>query len=66
LIEAGRRLWYQVYLRRYCQLRSVTPKQVDTWLLPVAAARLAEGIPEEVERLSKLVSQLANSQTLTT
>jgi uncharacterized protein (TIGR02172 family) len=66
LIEAGRRLWYQVYLHRYGQLRSVRPQQVDAWLLPVAAARLAEGIPEEVELLSKLVLQLANSQTRTT
>jgi aminoglycoside phosphotransferase (APT) family kinase protein len=62
LIELGRRLWHQVYLRRYCQLRSVTPRQIDAWLLPVAAARLSDGIPEEAETLSKLISRLATPQ----
>jgi aminoglycoside phosphotransferase (APT) family kinase protein len=61
LIEAGRRLWYQVYLRRYCQLQAVTPQQIDAWLLPVAAARLNDGIPEEAEMLSRLVAQLAQA-----
>jgi aminoglycoside phosphotransferase (APT) family kinase protein len=60
-IEAGRRLWYQVYLRYYCQLRAVTPQQIDTWLLPVAAARLSDGISEEVETLSRLIAQLAQA-----
>jgi len=57
LIEAGRRLWYQLYLRRYCQLRSVSPKQVEAWLLPVAAARLSEGIPEEEALLLRLIQR---------
>jgi aminoglycoside phosphotransferase (APT) family kinase protein len=61
LIEAGRRLWYQVYLRSYCQLQAVTPQQIDAWLLPVAAARLSDGIPEEAETLSRLVAQLAQA-----
>jgi aminoglycoside phosphotransferase (APT) family kinase protein len=57
LIEAGRMLWYQLYLRRYCQLRSVSPKQVEAWLLPVAAARLSEGIPEEEAPLLRLIQR---------
>jgi aminoglycoside phosphotransferase (APT) family kinase protein len=61
LIEAGRRLWYQVYVRHYCQLQAVTPQQIDAWLLPVAAARLSDGIPEEAETLSRLVAQLAQA-----
>ena len=55
VIEAGRMLWYQLYLRRYCQLQSVLPKQVEAWLLPVAAARMSEGIPEEEEQLLRLI-----------
>jgi uncharacterized protein (TIGR02172 family) len=61
LIEAGRRLWYQWYLHRYCQLRSVSPTQVEAWLLPVAAARLSEGIPEEERPLLRLVQGLSSS-----
>jgi aminoglycoside phosphotransferase (APT) family kinase protein len=59
IIEAGRMLWYQLYLRRYCQLTSVSPKQVEAWLLPVAAARLSEGIPEEEEQLMRLIERTA-------
>jgi aminoglycoside phosphotransferase (APT) family kinase protein len=47
LIEAGRRLWFQLYLRRYCQLTSVSPKPVEAWLLPVAAARLSEVLKKQ-------------------
>jgi aminoglycoside phosphotransferase (APT) family kinase protein len=57
LIEAGRMLWYQLYLRRYCQLRSVAPKQVEAWLLPVAAARLSDGISEEEAPLLRLIQR---------
>jgi uncharacterized protein (TIGR02172 family) len=57
LIEAGRMLWYQLYLRRYCQLRSIASKHVGAWLLPVAAARLSEGIPEEEEPLLRLIKR---------
>jgi aminoglycoside phosphotransferase (APT) family kinase protein len=59
IIEAGRMLWYQLYLRRYCQLTSVSPKQVEAWLLPVAAARLSEGIPLVEEQLLGLSERTA-------
>jgi aminoglycoside phosphotransferase (APT) family kinase protein len=59
LIESGRALWFRLYLRRYCQLRSVSPEQVRAWLLPVAAARLSEGIPEEEGQLLRLIKQIA-------
>jgi len=61
IIQVGRMVWYQLYLRRYCRLQSVSPKQVEAWLLPVAAARLSEGIPEEEERLLRLIRQLLRS-----
>ncbi len=56
LIEAGRALWYQLYLRRYCQLRSISPEEVKAWMLPIAAARLSEGIAEEEQQLMSLVT----------
>jgi aminoglycoside phosphotransferase (APT) family kinase protein len=59
LIEAGRALWYRLYLRRYCQLRSISPEEVKVWLLPVFAARLSEGIAEEEERLLGLIKQVS-------
>jgi len=59
LIESGRALWFWLYLRRYCQLRSVSPGQVEAWLLPMAAARLSEGIPEEEGRLLRLIKRIA-------
>ncbi len=61
LIETGRALWYQLYLRRYCQLRSVSPQQVKAWLLPIAAARLSEGIPEEEARLLALIERVVHT-----
>jgi aminoglycoside phosphotransferase (APT) family kinase protein len=61
LIEAGRALWYRLYLRRYCQLRSVSPGQVKAWLLPVAAARLSEGIAEEEQLLLGLIKRITMS-----
>lgn len=59
LIEMGRAVWHALYLRRYCQLRAVSPEQVRAWRFPVIAARLSEGIPEEesalLEALEKMI-----------
>jgi len=38
-----------VYLRRYRQLRPFQQRELVAWRVPVAAARLAEAIPEETE-----------------
>lgn len=58
LIELGRALWYRLYLHRYCQLRSISPEEVKGWMLPVAAARLSEGIAEEEQQLVSLVTAM--------
>ena len=55
LIQAGRRLWYALYLRHYSRLRSLLPREVEAWMLPIAAARLSEGIAEEKGQLLALV-----------
>lgn len=52
-------LLLKLYLRRYRQLRAVTPGQLAGWALPVAAARLCEGITVEEPHLLALVARLA-------
>ncbi len=43
-IAEMRHLFYQAYLERYTQIRSVSRKAVARWELPIAAARLSEDI----------------------
>lgn len=43
----GRRLLIWLYLRSYRRVRSLDMRAVERWQVPVAAARLAEGIQEE-------------------
>ena len=52
-ITEMRYLFYEAYLERYTQICSVSRKAVAHWELPVAAARLSEGIgnDEKVELL---------------
>jgi hypothetical protein len=42
---------HRVYRRRYCRIAGVDSRSVRRWLLPVAAARLQEGIADERRRL---------------
>jgi len=51
----GSRL-YSVYLRKYLELRPVSRRQISAWLPVMAAARLAEPIPEERQRLLTLIN----------
>jgi aminoglycoside phosphotransferase (APT) family kinase protein len=55
LIQSFRRIFRALYLRRYFQLWPFAQAQMKAWLLPVAAARLNEGIPGEEEQLVRLV-----------
>ncbi len=48
----------EVHLRRYCELRSVTQREVEAWIPVVAAARLSENIPEAREWLLSIAAQL--------
>jgi aminoglycoside phosphotransferase (APT) family kinase protein len=57
LINSGRALFRSIYLKRYLRLRPGSPQQIAAWQLPVAAARLAENIPEEEPRLLALVEE---------
>ena len=51
LALAGRSLLVALYLRSYRHVRPLDMRAVKRWEIPVAAARLSEGIEEEVPRL---------------
>jgi aminoglycoside phosphotransferase (APT) family kinase protein len=55
LLESLRALFHAAYLRRYFQLHSGSRTELAGWQLPVAAARLSAGIPDETEQLLKMV-----------
>jgi aminoglycoside phosphotransferase (APT) family kinase protein len=55
--------FYSVYLRKYLKLRPVPHRQISAWLPVMAAARLAEPIPEERQRLLTLIETGLRRQT---
>lgn len=58
LINLGRRKLKSVYLSQYLKASGLSYASIDEWVLPVAAARLAEGIPEaEKEQLAAIVRE---------
>jgi aminoglycoside phosphotransferase (APT) family kinase protein len=53
-------LFTTTYLRRYCRLTGARASAVAAWQLPVAAGRLSENVPSDVEAaLLRLVQRLA-------
>lgn len=58
LLSILRLFFHRAYLREYRRLSNFSADQVEAWMLPVAAARLAEGIPKyEQNMLLRLVQQ---------
>ena len=55
--------FYSIYLRRYLELRPLSGQQISAWLPVMAAARLAEPIPEERQRLLALIEAGIQHQT---
>jgi len=51
------------YLKSYTKTRPASLEEIDLWRLPVAAARLSEGIKEEENRLLSIIETLAQNQT---
>lgn len=50
-----------VYFQQYREFQSLSQEQLDTWKLPVAAARLSEGLrPIEKDRLMSIVASLVD------
>lgn len=58
LLEWAIRFVYRVYLREVQRLVGFSKGDFKVWLLPVAAARLAEGVPGEKERIMRLIQSL--------
>src|SRR3972149_468783 len=54
LTLVGRSLLVALYLRSYRRVRPIDMSAVKRWEIPIAAARLREGIEEEVPRLLAL------------
>jgi len=59
LALVGRNLLLSQYLRSYRRLRPLDMDAVKRWEIPIAAARLAEGIEEEVSRLLAFLERAA-------
>ena len=50
--------FYAVYRRAYEERLPLAAAEIETWLPVLAAARLAEGVPEEEERLLRIVESM--------
>jgi Ser/Thr protein kinase RdoA (MazF antagonist) len=57
LALSGRNLLIQLYLRSYRRSRPLDMEAVGRWEVPVVAARLSEGIVEEVPALLRLLEK---------
>lgn len=56
LTRLARGSFYRTYIARYLELNpSVRQEQINTWMIPAAAARLDEQIPEERDALLSLI-----------
>lgn len=57
LISALRQAFLRAYLQAYWRLGGGSPQEMEAWILPVAAARLAERVPGEQALLLAMVEQ---------
>jgi len=57
LTNAFRKIFYRSYIHQYLKATDITLQNVDKWLLPVAAARLAEGIKSETPYLNGIIAK---------
>lgn len=57
-ISTMRSLFTNIYLKSYTRNRSIDLAEIELWRLPIAAARLSEGIKEEESRLLSIVEVL--------
>ena len=61
-IPVGRALFYRSYASRYRQMRHLSAKDVEQWMLPIVVARLGYEIASERGQLIELINQLACSR----
>jgi len=62
IAQFGRNLFHRQYLKRYFQLSPNHFEQLAQWQLPIAAARMYDGIEEEQNQLREIVSKLLGDQ----
>jgi hypothetical protein len=56
IVDLWRGIFYRTYITRYLELHpGVTQDEITTWMIPVAAGRLKEGIAGETESLIKFI-----------
>jgi aminoglycoside phosphotransferase (APT) family kinase protein len=62
IINKWRKIFYRTYVQRYLELHpGVSKEYIETWMIPVAAGRLAEAIPEEREPILRFIQSHSNS-----
>ena len=57
MINVFRKIFCEKYITHYCKITDVKYEDVEKWLLPVAAARMAEGIESEVPYLNSIITR---------
>ena len=57
LTNTFRKIFYRSYIHQYLKVTGTTQQNVNKWLLPVAAARLAEGIESEIPYLNGIIAK---------
>jgi uncharacterized protein (TIGR02172 family) len=61
LLASGRAIVYRAYRHRYLRRRPAPEEELAAWRLPIAVARLAEGIPGERSPLLRLIDRLVRA-----
>jgi len=62
VLTLARTLFRTAYLQRYFQISSLSRQQLSNWEVPLAAARLNEGIAGEQEPLLKIIKTRLNKK----
>ena len=57
LVHVGRSLFHKLYLRHYFQLRPENRQHLAAWQLPIAVARMGDGIAEEQNHLLSMIEK---------
>ncbi len=63
-ISSMRSSFIDTYLKSYTKTRPASLEKIESWRLPVAAARLSEGIKEQEKQLLSIVETLVRNQAL--
>jgi hypothetical protein len=61
VINLWREIFYRTYIRRYLELHpGVSQEKIVDWMIPVAAGRLDEAIPDERESIICFIQSFSN------